>query len=638
MINAVAIDTETTLITPGEFSPKLVCTSWYSLRNGRSGVVSKMETTDLLGKMAASGVDIVGHNIAFDILATAEYDQSLYEMWHELLDSGRVKNTQLRQKMQDIEEGCYRGTEDEDGNFTAHGYSLADLAKRHLGLELDKTTWRTGYGELIDVPLQEWPAGALEYARLDAEATAKVYAAQATLDAEQEMVRTWFDYALYYISRVGLAVDINQIAQLEKSTKEQMRKLQWTLQESGYLRVANLRDLINGKAALPEWTINTGQVRESVETQLAKKKVDSPRLSDTGKVKIDKVNCRAAGTPALVKFAEYKELASVLNKDIIFLQEGAKAGCVQTRFDSMLATGRTSSSTPNTQNIRRFPGIRECFVPRPGHVYLDCDYGSAELHTLAQTCLDLFGQSRLAEVLNSGKDAHIMMGAQIAGMSYEELDGLIASGLKKPKEWRSMAKGPNYGFPGGMGPSKFVEYIEAQGGTWSAAVKVFKGVREWEAKRRHVRDERVKLDDRVFAAYCLKQVWQQTWPEMKQFFDYIHSQVEQKLPVKLTRSGRSRYTDRFTAACNYMFQGPASDGAALAGVALHKACYIDTTNILYGCRIVHFVHDQYIIEAPKEIAELALPEMIEIMKKEFDRIVPDVLISVEGDIKERWSK
>ena len=40
---------------------------------------------------------------------------------------------------------------------------------------------------------------------------------------------------------------------------------------------------------------------------------------------------------------------------------------VQTRFEPLLETGRTSSSAPNIQNIKRLVGMRECFRPRPGY-------------------------------------------------------------------------------------------------------------------------------------------------------------------------------------------------------------------------------------------------------------------------------
>ena len=41
-----------------------------------------------------------------------------------------------------------------------------------------------------------------------------------------------------------------------------------------------------------------------------------------------------------------------------------------------------------------------------GHVLIACDYAQLELATLAQTCIHMFGQSRMAEVINQGIDPH----------------------------------------------------------------------------------------------------------------------------------------------------------------------------------------------------------------------------------------
>ncbi len=641
--NALALDCETFLIKPGEMSPRMVCLSWASLRNGKSGVLHAEQAESFLRKaLHTPDMELVFHNAPFDLLVIRRAFPQLTQRIYELLDAGQIRDTAIRQKIGDIATGVYRGYETDDGDWVAHGYSLAALAKRHLGWDLDKTTWRTGYGELYDTPLDRWPAGAIEYARRDSEATAGVFSKQKDFDLV-EPDRVWFDFVLYHMARIGLRVEPDRVAELEAKTLKAIRGKEPGLQKAGYLRVTNLKavqqiDLFSGDTAEPEYSVNTGQVREAVQMQLVKKGIKEIRTSETGLVKIDKVNCRLAGTPNLQKFADYKELIAVRNKDLVFLRKGVEDGAIHTRFDSVLATGRTSSSSPNVQNIRRFPGIRECFVPRPGFVYLDCDYGSAELHTLAQTCLDLFGKSRLAQVLNEGKDAHVAMGANILGCTYRELMGRIESGDKDAKLYRQIAKGPNYGFPGGMGAVKFVEYIEAQGGSWKEAVKIFTADRKWKYWRKKQKHDAIHKDDRVFAAACLKEIWKKTWPETKLLFEYVHGRVEAGQPIVLTRTKRERLSDRFTASCNYLFQGPAADGAALAGRALHNACYRDPANILHGCTLVHFVHDQYMVEAPPEKAEKALDEMVKIMQTEFNRITPDVKVSVDGGIKKEWSK
>jgi len=46
-----------------------------------------------------------------------------------------------------------------DGNPRRKMYNLKDLAKRYFKADLDKTTWRKGYGELYDTPFKFWEPG-----------------------------------------------------------------------------------------------------------------------------------------------------------------------------------------------------------------------------------------------------------------------------------------------------------------------------------------------------------------------------------------------------------------------------------------------------------------------------------------------
>ena len=95
-------------------------------------------------------------------------------------DEGRVHDVQLRQRLIDLGTGQlegFRAAEDEKVKFS---YSLAALYERHGFGTMDKgaDTWRLRYGELIDVPLKDWPVEAEQYARKDAKGTRQVHATQ----------------------------------------------------------------------------------------------------------------------------------------------------------------------------------------------------------------------------------------------------------------------------------------------------------------------------------------------------------------------------------------------------------------------------------------------------------------------------
>ena len=109
----------------------------------------------------------------------------------------------------------------------------------------------------------------------------------------------------------------------------------------------------------------------------------------------------------------------------------------------------------NAQNLPRDDRVRCCFVPRPGHVFLDADYAAIEMVTLAQGATAQFGlRSRLAEALNAGQDPHRMVAALATGKPEAEVTG----------DERQKAKPINFGKPGGMGDVSLQDYARASYG------------------------------------------------------------------------------------------------------------------------------------------------------------------------------
>lgn len=263
---------------------------------------------------------------------------------------------------------------------------------------------------------------------------------------------------------------------------------------------------------------------------------------------------------------------------------------------------------------------RECFVPRPGYVYGFADYSGLELCTLAQVCLDIFGYSKMAEAINSGKDLHLLLGASLLErssgqtVSYDEAKRRLKAGDAEIKHYRQQAKPANFGFPGGMGAESFVEY--------SANYGIILTLEQ---------------------SKSLRDAWFQMWPEMRDYFPWITQLTEGDAPVQQIRSGRLRGGASFCAAANGMFQGLAADGAKEALWLVSKECYLDKSSPLYGCRPVLFIHDEIGIEIPfdethPEKASAAAERLSAVMVAAMKRWVPDVLIKAEPVIVRRWFK
>lgn len=600
----IAWDTETCLIRPGRLAPELVCVS-YAGAEGQ-GVVDRHEGTELVRRwLADPGVVLVGHNVAYDVAVTCAHDASLIPAWFAAYDADRVRDTKLRAQLLDIAGGCYRGRLGPEQRWIKYGYSLDDLARRHLGLALDKDTWRLRYAELLDTPIAEWPEGARTYPLQDAVATLGAYDVQADIAARElaDSGRALFEDEhrqaraalwLHLSSAWGLRTRPEGVARLREQTEAALAIVEERLKAVDIVRPNGTRDT------------KLAQMRMVEVCSAAGKPV---RRTPAGGVALDADACKASGDEVLKDYAELTTLKAVLSKDVPALASGATYP-VHTRYD-LAETGRTTSASPNIQNWRRLPGIREAFVPRAGHVFIQADYEGLELRTLAQACLDLLGKSHLAEALNAGLDPHLALAGTILGMTYEE-----AKAHKKRADVdnaRQTAKVANFGFPGGLGAPKLVLF----------ARKAY-GVLLTEAR-----------------ALELKEQWLRTWPEMRAYFALVGRMTDNPASaamVRQLRSGRWRGGANYTAACNGFFQGLGADATKAAGWAVARAQYVERHSPLFGTRTVAYVHDELIGEALEARGHEAAVELERVMIAEASKWIPDVSISAPPLLMRYWSK
>jgi DNA polymerase I-like protein with 3'-5' exonuclease and polymerase domains len=601
-----AFDTETFLITDGNLAPDLVCIS-FAGEDLRPRLYHAIDGSSVFRGAAEFALrknePFIGANTAYDMGVMLAHDPSLGDCIWTLYDRGLVRDVIMRQKMIDIAKGCYRGfRKDESGKTYQIGYSLAELVKRHLGLELSKSedTWRLRYSELYEIPLYEWPEEARRYAEDDATATMAVYQAQeadvALLLDEPARCRT--AWMLHLMSCYGIKTDPEAVMAFVQGTGRRMQEIKGLLEQHGLVRASGSRDTKAAKAFM---------------TRVCQEKGLAVVTTDGGDVALDDATCKATGDPILCAYADYSSLAKVVSTDLPILLKG-RVKPIQTRFEPLLETGRTSSSKPNIQNIKRLAGMRECFRPRPGYVYVDADYGMLELCTFAQTCLWLFGRSRLAEVLNAGLDPHLDFGAQILGITYEEAKARRKAGDKEVEQRRLVSKVGNFGFPGGLGAESFVDYAASS----------------------------YKVNLTVEQARDLKNFWLRQWPEAKLYFDYIASREQgDSGRVSLQRfvTGSWRSNMSYTVACNDPFQSLGATAATWAGYDLARACYYEQGHVLFGSRPVNFIHDQYLVEVlDDEHAHDRAMAVADIMVAAAKRAIPDVTPKVEPLLCRYWSK
>lgn len=608
----LALDCETCLIQPGLQIPPLVC---VSTDDGTGPMLC--HHTDRKAILACLDADrIVGLNISYDLAVIAHEFEAL-DAVIRAYEEDRVTDVGIRQRLIDIATGTL-GWMDVNGKRMKNEYSLEDVALLHLGIQMDKKNeWRMRFGELRDVPVDWWPAPARAYALQDAVVPLAVYHKQEryTEWLEDQYRQARADFWIKLMSAWGLVTDPARVEAFERAAKEDYDRLAAQLVEYGLKRP----DRTNRKGALVEGSRDKKAAQELVEFVCRRDGIPVPRTAPSkqfpdGQVKTDKEFLLASSDPALRALGEFQHAEHVLSTEV----ELVKRGLIHSRFTSLVATGRTSSS-PNVQNMPTKVGMRECFVPRPGRVLVACDYEGMELRTWSQVCLALLGHSKMADVLNADGDPHSLVAADILHVSIDE--ALQRKKLGKDKDpdaykARQCGKVVNFGCPGGMGAGRLVH-----------AAKTSYGVEISESR-----------------AAALKKTWLATWPEAGEYLEVIRRLCEPNwVQIEQYKSRRFRGGLGYCDCANTFFQGLAADAAKAAGWLIMKACYQGTLpdgspSALYGSRIVNFIHDEFLLECPAEIGHECADDLSSLMIQGAQPWVPDVKITTEAVIMTAWSK
>ncbi len=324
--------------------------------------------------------------------------------------------------------------------------------------------------------------------------------------------------------------------------------------------------------------------------------------------------------PVIRAYAKASEYKKVLANDVEALAKGVLYP-VHTRY-GIAETGRTTSSKPPIQNLRRLPGVREAFIPRPGHVFFSADYPQLELYTLAQCCVSWLGDSKLADALNAGLDPHLAMAAEILGISYTDAKARYDAGDEEVSDVRHLAKQGNFGLPGGLGIPKFERLVR-------------KNLKKEVIARLGINAARLKL---------LKEQWFGTWPEMPHYFARINAMCDtdtSRANVESLFTKRFRGNATYCAACNSGFQGLGADCAKEAAWRICQAQYNEPDSPLFNTRTVAFVHDEFVGEAEESAAAEAAEALADLMVAGANKYLPNVPIQrakVKPLLMRRWSK
>lgn len=581
-------DSETHPIRPGRQAPPVVCSQWAYPGHApiiRTGAVAKHGLADALD----SDATIAGHNAAFDMAAAGATWPDLLPLIFDAYADDRITCMMLRERLIAIAKG--RPFWKLDLRSCLDRYKIEHTVSK-------EDPWRLRYAELEGVPVEAWPAEAVRYAMDDVRYGHALYAAQEgnPLDDQYRQARAGF--WLYLTSCWGLQTDPRAVHEFSRLIEEEAADLKRHLVGEGLVRPNGVKD----KKAAQE---RIRQAYAPAPPPLTKPSKTFPR----GQVSTSADTCEQSNDPTLVKFARYTSMASLRGRAKRLL--AAHPLPIQTRYTVILETGRTSSSKgkegltfgDQVQNMDRAPGPRECYVPREGCVFISVDWSGAELHALAQACIDFGLHSTLADKLNAGLDVHLWFACQMNGWSYDAVDKKDP----KVKAARQFAKIGNFGLPGGLGARTLVTWARKSYG--------------------------VELDES--RAKWLKRQWLNAFPEMTGYFRRISNEDLTERPVVLERSGRVRAAPTYCSRANNYFQGPASDMLKSSGFRISRECYVGA---MRPARIVNEIHDEIIVETPERYGHDHAMRMSEIMEDEGRVWFPDCPPKVEPAIMRRWRK
>lgn len=637
----VAFDTETHLIKPGQLFPKLVC---VSICDGikKDLYLAAIGVREIITLLRDPNVVLVGHNVAFDlgVIVAEAIDQGCDP--HEILTlvfqayaDDRIADTMVRAMLVDIARGTFQEIE---GQRRGKNYGLDRLADRWLNLKLQKAdTWRLHYAFLDGVPLAQWPQDAIDYAIKDALITWQVdeaitqwaisegLAAPGNIPDEFRQHRA--AWVLHLMAGWGVHIDSEMVAEIRADLERAKEAAYLIMDQYGLFkkdRYGNFKLTKKGQRSISQKTLKAyiaegyqarGEEAPTTAGRKNKQGVRVPEISTSADVAL------ASGHPAAVAYAEISNTIKLLSTYIPALERGKGGLPVTSNPNVLVASGRTSWTGPNWQNPPRVGSIRECVIPRPGKVFVSADLDTVELRALAQCCLEILGHSEMASALQRGEDLHTALAAEIMGIDYAQAQALLVAGDPSAEEGRHTGKQVNFGLPGGMGAPKFAVTAINNGSPL-------------------IHDPLAPFSEHVKRAKELKEIWFKRWPEMKAYLANASDITGDFGPCMIEQpwSGRIRGGLDYCSCANTYFQGRVADGAKLGLWRLAWACYVDKSSILYGSRLVLFLHDEVILECPEEIAHECALEIVRILCGAVQEVIPDIPITSKPVVTRRWYK
>ncbi len=425
------------------------------------------------------------------------------------------------------------------------------------------------------------------FASRDAQGVMDLYKAQVK-QLEEEGMRRLFDeielpltQVLYDMEALGFQVDGKVLEKLGEDFTRQTEQLRESIYESTGVKDFNLNS--------PQ---QLGKVLFETLALPTQRKTKSGYSTDA-----EVLEAISPLHPAIQMILDYRQV-NKLNSTYIdaLIRKMDSKGRIHSTFDQVgTSTGRISSNEPNLQNIpvRTAMGrdIRRAFVAKPGHVLIDGDYSQIELRILAH----MSGDEAMQDAFIKDQDIHTRTAAEINDVELADVSPAM----------RSDAKAVNFGIVYGISDFGLARNIgtsrKRAGDFISRYFERYPGVKNF-------------MDSAVKLGY--EQGYAQTLFGRRRILNELKS----------GNANTRNFGERI--AMNTPIQGTAAD--------IIKAAMVQVAQRLregkYEARLVLTVHDELIIEAPKEETDAVRRLLGDVMEGVIKLSVP-----LKSDIKVGYS-
>jgi DNA polymerase-1 len=510
----------------------------------------------------------IAHNAVFE----AKHLQYLYKQ------SIDIQCSMLMCILKDCAEKSPYEPTDPDEETRVKGFSLEAMSAKYFKFQPDKTLQAINWWQATITNEH------LVYAALDSVLTyglnvkvspyIKQYRMSKVLDLLTKMTSVVADMEV-----AGVGFD---------TTKHTNLIADWTVEEARTL--ARCKELIgdinfNSPKQLGEWAVKT--FPNSVIANWPTTKTGALTFNRA------KIALMAKKTPSLEAYLEYKKVSKLLSTYGSKLAQQVhpltkRIHC--SYFIGSTRTGRLSSGNPNLQNQPRTGELRDCFVPKQGHVLIVADYSQIEMRVAAELSNDRVMKASFKD----GIDLHKLIVHAITGKKMSDIT----------KSDRQLGKAVNFGLMFGMGANKLRDYAAVNYGIFMDEEEGYSAYNAFH---------------RLYAGYS-------SWCEN------VRAEAD-SLGYYYTILGKRRAlltTETYTKSINTAVQGSAAEVLMVALIDLYRR----------GLKLVLTVHDEIALEAPMEDAEWQKDRLVDVMQQAMLSLFPKAPTNglIEVDIGSTWAE